>query len=68
MTDELTVCGACGYPHRGPGCENPGCRANPRISAEVLAAWDVRDERASAERAERAMLDRARSLSFGCAS
>lgn len=48
------VCEICGYvSRRADCCDNPGCTANPSVSAAQKEAWRVERERRDAEQAER---------------
>ncbi len=51
------VCEACAYPSRLPDrCDNPGCEANPSVSAAQKAAWQEARDRIAAADVERARI------------
>ena len=55
------VCEVCTYPSSKPDCcDNPGCEANPSVSAAQKAAWKAEWDRRAAEEAERERIRRIR--------
>lgn len=47
------VCDVCTYPSNRACCDNPGCEANPSVSAAQKAAWKAERDRRAAQEAER---------------
>lgn len=44
------VCSVCCYPSRRASCDNPGCEANPDVTAAQKERWrEERDKRATQE-------------------
>lgn len=55
------VCEVCTYPDRsGTCCDNPGCEANPSVSAEQKTRWKAERDKRAAEDAERERIRRIR--------
>ena len=60
----MATCPDCGYPREGADCANPGCFANPAVSAATKARWRQEAEKRASEQAEREALARARAAAF----